>query len=82
MISIGSNIPIIKSDLDIKGIIVKALEMSKLKNIVPIVCNILLGLKASTIFQHHVPYTSSLLDLLKEVQKQPQMLQSVYIQID
>ncbi len=74
MVSLGSNLPILKRDLDIRGLLVKAMELSKLKIIVPIICNILIGLKSSSFFSHNVPYVASLLDLLKEIQKQPQLI--------
>lgn len=74
MVSLGSNLPILKRDLDIRGLLLKSMELSKLKIIVPIICNILIGLKSSSFFAHHVPYVASLLDLLKEIQKQPQLI--------
>lgn len=71
MITLGANIPIFKQDLDIKGVIIKSIELSKLKMTVPLICNILLGLKNSLVFVYSVPYIASLLDLLKEIQKLP-----------
>ena len=78
-LTLGSNLPIVKKDLDIKNVLLQATLTQKLKTVVPIICHLLLPLRTSQFFTIEIPYIQGLLDILMEIQRQPQAVQS-YIQ--
>lgn len=67
IITLASNIPILRKDLDIKLRIFEALEARRAYKVIPIVINIMEGIKQSRIFKKNNPYIMAILSVLTEV---------------
>ena len=71
-ITLGSNRPIIRKDLDIKMLLYKSLENKSLVKAVPLVCSIMATIIGSQIFKWNNPYIMGLLGVLLEIKNEQQ----------
>lgn len=67
ILTLASNKPILRKDLDLKLRIFEALEARRVNKIIPIVINIIEGIKKSRLFKKNNPYIMAVLSVLTEV---------------
>jgi hypothetical protein len=67
LITIGSNKPILRKELDVKEKIYEALETQKVDKLLPIVINIFESVKISKLFKKNNPYIMAILSIMTEV---------------
>ncbi|CDR94168.1 hypothetical protein, conserved [Babesia bigemina] len=66
-ITLGRNKPLLTKHLDLKCLIIYAYQNGLLAVVLPAVCKLLLNIKSSKIFKLPNPWTSSLLNLLADI---------------
>lgn len=67
LITLGRNKPILSRNLDLKKLCLDAYTKGRLFCVVPFVCKVLLGAKASKVFRSTNPWMKAIFSLLKEI---------------
>ena len=71
IITLGSNRPIIKKELDLKLRLYNSYENKSLANTMPIITSLLSSIEKSTVFKVNNPYIMGILGILLEIKNEP-----------